>query len=57
VLITTPSSHYCNDTPPSKGGENIIYYFNFLLLLEEEYPDLSVRGRWWDNKRVTEKSK
>jgi hypothetical protein len=31
-----------------KGGERSdIQYYNFLLLFEEEYPDIHVRGRWW----------
>jgi hypothetical protein len=31
-----------------KGGESSDNLnFNFLLLPEEEYPDRSVRGRWW----------
>jgi hypothetical protein len=31
-----------------KGGESFDnLHFNFLLLPEEEYPDLSVRGRRW----------
>jgi len=34
-------------TPPEPGGENIDFQcFNFLLLIQEEYPDPSVRGRW-----------
>ena len=31
-----------------KGGESSdIQYYNILLLDKEEYPDRSVRGRWW----------
>jgi hypothetical protein len=32
-------------TPPSQGGENYgNQYFNFLLFLEEEYPDIMSGG-------------
>jgi hypothetical protein len=30
-----------------KEGRTHVMYCKFLLLVEEEYPDRSVRERWW----------
>ena len=45
VKLTTPSWPFGHDTPPWKGGESEDNQcINILLLLKEEYPDVSSGG-------------